>query len=165
LIAGDLTAIAGSPVEVALVTDRSTTRLSDMPGQCIDDLEMPASAATVDASLLVSGAGDIVEASLHSHLLRSLCPVTGQPDYASVLVRYRGPRIDPATLLSYIVSYRTHQDFHEACVERMFCDIRRSCDTEHLTVYARYTRRGGIDINPFRSDFEDNPEHMRLWRQ
>ena len=102
---------------------------------------------------------------LHSHLLRSNCPVTNQPDSGSILVRYRGARIEPAGLLGYIVSFRQHNDFHEACVERMFVDIRRRCRPEALTVYARYNRRGGIDINPFRSDFEDTPENLRLWRQ
>jgi len=98
-------------------------------------------------------------------LLRSLCPVTGQPDIGSVLVSYRGPRIDREGLLRYIVSYRQHQDFHEACVESMFMDIRERCGAEQLSVYARYQRRGGIDINPFRSNFEASAPNTRLWRQ
>jgi 7-cyano-7-deazaguanine reductase len=91
--------------------------------------------------------------------------VTNQPDLGSVLIRYAGPRIDRAALLRYIVSYRCHQDFHENCVERMFVDIERRCAPQKLTVYARYQRRGGIDINPFRSNFEDDPDNLRLWRQ
>jgi 7-cyano-7-deazaguanine reductase len=83
----------------------------------------------------------------------------------SVLIRYRGPKIDRASLLKYIVSYRRHNDFHEACVERMFVDIKARCNPEKLTVYARYNRRGGLDINPFRSDFETTAENLRLWRQ
>jgi 7-cyano-7-deazaguanine reductase len=102
---------------------------------------------------------------MHSHLLRSLCPVTGQPDMGSLYLSYRGPRIDPAALLRYVVSYRQHLDFHEACVERMFMDIRARCGAEQLTVYARYQRRGGLDINPFRSNFETGVPNARLWRQ
>ena len=102
---------------------------------------------------------------LYSDALRSLCPVTGQPDLGSVLIGYEGPRIDRASLLRYIVSYRQHQDFHENCVERMFVDIVEHCGAQKLTVYARYQRRGGIDINPFRSNFEDAPGNLRLWRQ
>jgi 7-cyano-7-deazaguanine reductase len=106
-----------------------------------------------------------VTEELHSHLLRSLCPVTDQPDTGSVLIRYRGSPIDRASLLRYIVSYRKHNDFHETCVERMYLDIRDRCKPEALSVYARYNRRGGIDINPFRSDFESSAENTRLWRQ
>ncbi|MCH7855080.1 MAG: NADPH-dependent 7-cyano-7-deazaguanine reductase QueF, partial [Proteobacteria bacterium] len=102
---------------------------------------------------------------LHSHRLRSNGPVTNQPDLGSVLVRYRGPQINRSSLLQYIVSYRQHNDFHEACVERMFTDIKKCCRPDQLTVYARYTRRGGIDINPFRSDFEAIAQNTRLWRQ
>ncbi|MGH8222753.1 MAG: NADPH-dependent 7-cyano-7-deazaguanine reductase QueF, partial [Woeseiaceae bacterium] len=106
-----------------------------------------------------------VSEELHSHLLRSLCPVTGQRDFGSVLLRYRGPRIDRGGLLRYLVSYREHGDFHEACVERMFVDVKTRCAPEALTVYARYNRRGGLDINPFRSDFETAADNIRLWRQ
>ena len=95
----------------------------------------------------------------------SICPVTGQPDVGSVLIRYSGPKIDETGLLRYLVSYRQHNAFHEACVERIFMDIRDTCETERLTVYARYNRRGGLDINPCRSDFEPGAENLRLWRQ
>ena len=102
---------------------------------------------------------------LHSHLLRSLCPVTDQPDIGSVLIAYAAAASTAAGLLRYIVSYRQHNDFHEACVERMFVDILEACSLQKLSVYARYQRRGGIDINPFRSNFEDDPPNLRLWRQ
>ena len=85
-----------------------------------------------------------------SHLLKSNCPVTGQPDWASLQVRYKGPRLDRGGLLRYLVSYREHSDFHEQCVERVFLDILKHCQPSRLSVYARYTRRGGLDINPFR---------------
>jgi 7-cyano-7-deazaguanine reductase len=134
-------------------------------GDCIDDLDVEIDDGSVDANLLQIDVEDSIEESLHSHLLRSNCPVTNQPDMGSVLIRYRGPKIDRASLLEYIVSYRQHNDFHEACVERMFVDIKARCNPEKLTVYARYNRRGGLDINPFRSDFETSAENLRLWRQ
>ena len=84
---------------------------------------------------------------------------------ASVLVRYRGPQIDRQKLLCYLISYRHHRAFHEACVERMFMDILCQCQPDGLTVHALYTRRGGIDINPFRSNFEPGPDNLRVWRQ
>ena len=93
------------------------------------------------------------------------CPLTNQPDSGSILVRYRGNRIDPASLLRYLISYRQHNDFHEACVERIFVDVKEQCGPDQLTVYARYNRRGGIDINPFRSDFENSVDNLRLKRQ
>lgn len=95
-----------------------------------------------------------VSETLVSHLLKTNCPVTGQPDWASVLIRYQGPALVHASILRYLVSFRRHQDFHEACVEKIFMDIWQQCKPEKLIVYARYTRRGGIDINPFRSSFE-----------
>jgi len=95
---------------------------------------------------------DDVEEALVSRLFRSNCPVTGQPDWADVQVRYRGPAIDHAALLGYLLSYRAHCGFHEQCVERIFLDIKARCRPAALTVYARFTRRGGLDINPWRSD-------------
>src|SRR5690606_29506544 len=122
-----------------------------------------------DPSLLdrrnVASTGDVVSEELHSHLLRSLCPVTGQPDFGSVLVRYRGSPIDRASLLRYLVSYRNHNDFHESCVERIFVDLNERCSPEALTVHGFFNRRGGLDINPFRSNFEEAAGNGRLWRQ
>ena len=99
----------------------------------------------------------IAEETLHTALFRSNCPVTGQPDYGDVMVRYRGPRIDRVSLLSYLLSYRRYAAFHESCVERIYVDLAARCRPERLTVYARFTRRGGIDINPFRSNCETPP--------
>lgn len=104
-----------------------------------------------DASLLVADIRNVVEERLHSALLKSNCPVTGQPDWADVFIGYRGPRIDGASLLRYIVSFRDHAGFHEQCVERMFTDLSAQCQPEWLSVEARYTRRGGLDINPWRA--------------
>jgi 7-cyano-7-deazaguanine reductase len=136
-----------------------------MPGESLDTLAVEI-ADYVPNPALLSAHGEVVEESLVSELLRSVCPVTGQPDWASVQVRYRGPRIDRAGLLAYIVSFREHPDFHEHCVERMFVDILARCRPERLSVYARYTRRGGLDINPFRTNWEaDAPSNVRTPRQ
>ena len=102
---------------------------------------------------------------MHSNLLKTNCPVTGQPDWATVMIRYRGSRIRRGALLAYLVSFRNHAEFHEQCVERMFVDIERFCRPSALSVYARYLRRGGLDINPFRSNFETPPPNVRLLRQ
>lgn len=166
-IAGDLSQVAGCPVTAAVYPAASwpTGAFTDLPGECIDDLDAACSTAEVDPSLLATTGGGSVAEELHSHLLRSNCPVTNQPDTGSLLVRYRGAPIDRRGLLRYLVSYRRHCAFHESCVERIFVDIKARCAPERLTVYARYNRRGGLDINPFRSDFEDTAENLRLWRQ
>jgi len=166
-ITRDLTACTGSPadVRVAAVTDAQANTASRLPGTCLDTLAVDCSAWKVDAGLLRADPHARVDEALHSHLLRSLCPVTAQPDIGSLTIHYRGPRIDHRSLLQYIVSFREHPDFHEACVERMFVDIADRCRAEKLSIYARYQRRGGIDINPFRSNFESAPRNLRLWRQ
>ena len=92
-----------------------------------------------------------VEETLYSHLLKSNCLVTGQPDWGTLVVRYRGAAIDREGLLRYVVSFRAHNEFHEQCVERVFCDLMARCKPQELAVWARYTRRGGLDINPFRA--------------
>lgn len=150
-------------LEKTQTTDARTTQV--LSGSCIDDLRISCDAYDVDAELLSSDPDQIVDATVHSHLLRSVCPVTAQPDSGSVLVEYSGAKIEPASLLRYIVSFRNHSDFHEACVERMFLDIKQRCGAERLTVYARYQRRGGIDINPFRSTEATRARNLRLWRQ
>ncbi len=163
----DLTACCGIEVYVALQGPSSpdSAAVARLPGANIDDAESSCEQFDVNPSLLSANPDELVAEDLHSHLLRSLCPVTGQPDIASVLISYRGPRVDRDSLLRYIVSYRQHQDFHEACIERMFIDIGEQCGAEQLSVYARYQRRGGIDINPFRSNFEAAAPNARLWRQ
>lgn len=135
------------------------------PGVCIDDVELIEPRFEVAPEMLLVEQGGVVEETLHSHLLRSNCPVTGQPDWATVIIHYRGQALSRPGLLAYLVSYRNHNDFHEQCVERIFHDIKSRCQPQGLTVYARYTRRGGIDINPFRSDFERAAGNLRLVRQ
>jgi len=166
-VSKDLSQYAEDQVEVciALPGDTAANTVSALPGVCLDALPVTCVSNEADATLLAADPGTHVAEDLHTHLLRSLCPVTGQPDIGSLAIRYRGPKIDPSSLLQYVVSYRQHEDFHEACIERMFIDILGRCGPEELSVYARYQRRGGIDINPFRSNFEDDPENTRLWRQ
>ena len=166
-IARDLGDCAGSVVDVRLTSAADTGRrhTEPLPGDSLDDNDVDCDAWHVDADLLRADPDKVVNETLHSDLLRSLCPVTGQPDSGSVLIRYRGPRIERAALTRYIVSYRQHSDFHENCVERMFVDLLDRCAPQALTVYARFQRRGGIDINPFRSNFEQDPPNSRLWRQ
>jgi len=167
VIEGDLTQYVGAGVHILLCRPETNEgrAVDKLPGTCIDELEVDCDNWDVDADLLAADSSDLVSESLHSHCLRSLCPVTSQADTGSVLIAYEGPKIDPVSLLRYIVSFRQHKDFHEACVERMFLDIKDRCAPDKLSVYARYQRRGGIDINPFRSDFETETLNLRLWRQ
>ncbi len=167
VIVGDLSRNAGLEVDVSITPacDSTTDTIEKFPGECIDTVEIGAVPTDVDAAMLATDTGDCVTETLYSHLLRSNCPITNQPDSGSILIRYRGQPIDRQALLTYLVSFRRHNDFHEACVERIFVDIKKYCEPSELTVYARYNRRGGLDINPFRSDFEDPAENLRLWRQ
>ena len=163
----DLAACAGAPVKVTVepVADNESRSAARLAGACIDELDASCSDWDVDARLLRAETSEIVHEDLHTHLLRSLCPVTAQPDIGSLQISYRGPRIDRKGLLRYVVSFREHNDFHEACIERMFVDLMRRCGCDELTVQARYQRRGGIDINPIRSNAGEKPLNLRLWRQ
>ena len=169
LMKKDLGRAAGGPVEVRLLDAGafSDLQIRQMPGRCIDGLDLEISNYELDPDLLKEavGVGEVVEETLYSHLLKSNCLVTNQPDWGSLLIRYRGARIDEEALLRYLVSFREHNEFHEQCVERIFVDLQHYCRPERLTVYARYTRRGGLDINPFRSNFEQDIENLRLSRQ
>lgn len=164
----DLSKASGAQVKVQLhvVNGREQWQIRPLQGTCIDDLDISIEHYEPAPELLgcVPG-GAVVTECLVSDLLKSNCPVTGQPDWGSVQVCYTGPQIDPASLLRYIVSLRRHTEFHEHCVEKMFCDIQKTCSPENLMVYARYTRRGGLDINPWRSTQAQAPEEMRNPRQ
>jgi 7-cyano-7-deazaguanine reductase len=136
-----------------------------LPGESLDEIELATDVYEPDPGSLTASGGNVDE-TLRSALFGSRCPVTGQPDYGDVMIRYRGMRIDRVGLLRYLVSFRRHAAFHESSVERMFVDILGRCAPRALTVYARFTRRGGIDINPFRSNFEPGPpEGVRTTRQ
>lgn len=164
----DLSAAAGARVSVAIATlaEAGQAGLTELGGECIDDLDIAVESSGLDPEFLRSDPqGKVVAETLFSDLLKSNCPVTGQPDWASVMVRYRGRPIDREGLLQYIISFREHGDFHENCVERMFVDILQRCAPEQLTVSARYTRRGGLDINPYRSNCGEEVGDLRLVRQ
>ena len=165
----DLSAAAQGPGMVRLLSMQQLHQagLLVLPGTCVDDLEVEVSEYSYDPSLLTlaPNAGPVTEV-LHSHLLKSNCPVTGQPDWGSVQISYSGPQLDHTSLLRYLVSFRQHSDFHEQCVERIFLDILKLLgEGATLTVYARYVRRGGLDINPWRSTQPGMPENLRLARQ
>ncbi|WOE81549.1 NADPH-dependent 7-cyano-7-deazaguanine reductase QueF [Pseudomonas protegens] len=164
----DLSAAAGKPVGVRIrsLGEVEAQGVVALPGICIDELDI-----SVDSyehprpELLRCDDSQVVEESVHSHLLKSNCPVTSQPDWGSVVVEYRGAALDHASLLAYLVSFRQHSDFHEQCVERIFLDLQRLLKPEKLTVYARYVRRGGLDINPYRSTETADFANQRLVRQ
>lgn len=139
----------------------------ELSGHCIDDLDIEIDRYDFNAQLLNNSVDDThqVAETLMSNLLKSNCLITSQPDWGSVMIRYQGPKINQEKLLRYLISFRQHNEFHEQCVERIFMDLKRFCHCSKLTVYARYTRRGGLDINPYRSDFENPPQNHRLARQ
>jgi 7-cyano-7-deazaguanine reductase len=162
-------AVVQSSVGVKLIAADVFDRepLFELDGLNLDRLELDCDQYQPAPELLTAATDEApVSEVLSSNLLKSNCPVTGQPDWASVQISYFGPQIDQAGLLRYIVSFRNHQGFHEDCVERMFMDIQARCQTHKLAVYARYTRRGGLDINPFRSSFPQAlPPNVRTARQ
>lgn len=165
----DLSQVAGAAVQVQIAELAATTAqgLSSLPGRCIDELDVDiVQYGEPDAAMLQAVPAELHEQQLHSHLLRSLCPVTGQPDWGSLLIHYRGMRqLDEGSLLRYLVCFREHQDFHEHCVERIFTDVQQMLQPEYLSVQARYLRRGGLDINPCRSTQAQDWPALRLVRQ
>lgn len=167
LIARDLGEAAGAPVQVVLKSLRQVAAegLRAPEGESLDIWPLARQAIAPDPELLVVDKARQESVRLYSDLLRSRCPVTGQPDWASVVIDYEGPAIDRSGLLAYIVSFREHAEFHEQCVERMFTDISRRCMPSSLAVYARYLRRGGLDINPLRASAPPDVPFLRLARQ
>jgi 7-cyano-7-deazaguanine reductase len=166
-LARDLGAATGAAVQVtlALPEDFGALPRSELAGGCLDDLPVAFEDHAFAPEALTSDGPPVTE-TLFTRLFRSVCPVTGQPDYASVQLGYRGPRIDHGRLLRYLVSFRRHPGFHEHCVERIFADVWHRCRPDALTVYARFTRRGGVDINPYRtSTVAPPPVSARTARQ
>ncbi|HDR0613258.1 NADPH-dependent 7-cyano-7-deazaguanine reductase QueF [Pasteurella multocida] len=138
----------------------------ELAGECIDQQDIEINDYQFNPEILTNCTYDqMVKESLVSHLLKSNCLITNQPDWGTLQIRYEGKQIDREKLLRYIISFRQHNEFHEQCVERIFCDLMQFAKPDKLTVYARYTRRGGLDINPFRSNFEAVPDNQRLARQ
>ena len=150
----DLSACANKPVEVTInaTLDNINDQLGTFNGINLDELDIEISEYHLSPSILENiSSTEIVTESVYSHLLKSNCLITSQPDWASIEVSYTGKKLDHEKLLKYLISFRQHNEFHEQCVERIFCDLMTYASLTSLTVYARYTRRGGLDINPIRS--------------
>lgn len=168
IIQQDLQDCANGEVKVRLnsLQNYVQQQIANFEGDCIDNLDIEISDYGFNADILQDCTIDNqVEETLVSHLLKSNCLITNQPDWGSLQIHYVGKQIDREKLLRYLISFRQHNEFHEQCVERIFCDIMQFAQPKKLTVYARYTRRGGLDINPFRSNFESIPSNVRLARQ
>ncbi len=161
--------VVQSSVGVQLLSPEQYTKekIAEMDGLSLDRLDLDCSHYQPAPELLCAASNEApVTETLYSNLLKSNCLVTGQPDWGSVSISYSGAQIDQAGLLQYIVSFRNHNEFHEHCVERIFMDIWTRCQPTKLTVYARYTRRGGVDINPWRSSHAQGlPAQVRTARQ
>lgn len=167
VVTKDLSSACGANVAVRLHgVEEPVTGVQGRPDgyRLIDDEPLADPVFEYHADCLTSSGEEVTE-KLCSHLLKSNCPVTGQPDWATLLVDYRGPAIDRSGLLEYVVGFRNKQDFHEHCVETIFTDILKQCRPQALTVVARYTRRGGLDINPWRSTSAEPGPGVRLVRQ
>ena len=169
LLRDDLSGGFGAQVHIALTEPDGfeKIKMGELDGLLLDRLDIEVEHYTPSPALLSAASGSApVEEKLLSHLLKSNCLVTGQPDWASVQIHYVGPQIEQEGLLKYLIGFREHNEFHEQCVERIFTDILRQCAPQKLAVYARYTRRGGLDINPWRSNFSGpRPPNLRTARQ
>lgn len=169
IIKNDLEKRIESPVSVTIYLLEEANKFSvsqPLTGECIDHLDVECSVYLVEPRFLAVENTN-VEEILYSNLLKSNCLVTNQPDWGSVQIAYKGKKITREGLLKYLVSYRNHNEFHEQCIERIFVDIMNHCQPEILTVYGRYTRRGGLDINPYRSTEKTllDKNNIRLIRQ
>ncbi|WP_020653667.1 NADPH-dependent 7-cyano-7-deazaguanine reductase QueF [Massilia niastensis] len=169
LLREDLSNAFGAPVHVSITSPDAfgSIRMGEPDGVLLDRLDVEIDQYLPSPQLLsASHAEAPVEETLVSHLLKSNCLVTGQPDWGTVQIRYAGPQIDQEGLLKYLIGFREHNEFHEQCVERIFMDVLRQCKPSQLAVYARYTRRGGLDINPWRANFSTGrPPNLRTARQ
>ena len=168
LLEKDLSTSLQSKLEITLsILDISlNSSIESLPGKCIDNLDVSCDTYTINPNFLSCEDTQEISETLYSNLLKSNCLVTNQPDWGSISISYTGKPINKAGLLKYIVSFRDHNEFHEQCVERIFMDIMQQCQPKKLTVYARYTRRGGLDINPIRStNKEISIYNQRLIRQ
>lgn len=165
-ICNDLSKLTKLPVSVKFMAVDSEIKSAKLDYICLDHIETHGNFTVVDANLLKHDTkNEIVSEKLVSHLLKSNCLVTKQPDWGSIFIEYTGRKINHEALLQYIISYRNHIGFHEHCVDLCFADILQKCQPEQLTVRAQYTRRGGIDINPVRSTKETKQSISRLFRQ
>lgn len=165
----DLAQCAQGEIQISLLPLHAVEgqTIAHFDGECIDEQDISIDSYQFNEKWLENATSEqMVEETLVSHLLKSNCLITNQPDWGSVQIRYCGRKIDREALLRYLVSFRQHNEFHEQCVERIYCDIQRFCQPDSLSVYARYTRRGGLDINPYRTNQTDfKPATGRLTRQ
>ncbi|ABM04480.1 GTP cyclohydrolase I [Psychromonas ingrahamii 37] len=169
VLTADLSHCADKAVSVELHTDLDnfSDKLGTFSGQCLDVLDIEIDNYQLNADYLqdLSSQEQVTE-TLYSHLLKSNCLITSQPDWASIEISYTGKKLDREKLLRYLISFRQHNEFHEQCVERIYCDIMKFGQIDSLCVYARYTRRGGLDINPLRTTEHINEiNNLRLLRQ
>lgn len=163
----DLRLAARAPVNALLFSPDHMQHegIASFMGTSLDKLDVEIDDYYWNPELLKLESSTIVRESVHTHLFMSLCPLTGQPDFASIMIQYNGNSISHEGLLRYLVSYRGHAEFAEQVTERIFMDITNRCAPERLAVMARYTRRGGIEINSHRTHEEPQPPEVRLWRQ
>lgn len=165
LLVQDLSAAVGATVHVTITEqqDFHTLAMGELEGVLLDRLDIEVDNYSPQPEILKANFDEQpVEETFISHLLKSNCLVTGQPDWGSVQIQYYGPQIDQESLLKYLIGFREHNEFHEQCVERIFTDILRHCKPQQLSVYARYTRRGGLDINPWRTNFTTGQKPLNL---
>lgn len=173
VLSKDLSATAGVQAQIKLFNVEQcpalAIKLVNQDVICIDEEDITVDNYQYQAELLkdaqINSPSKIVNENIVSHLLKSNCLITNQPDWASVYISYKGTAIKHSVLLQYLISFRQHNEFHEQCVERIFCDLKKFCQLEELTVFARYTRRGGLDINPFRSTHISCAPQARTLRQ
>lgn len=166
-IRDDLSALCGMPVgtRLAALRDVAKAGFDDPAGESLDTLQVAVPEASPGECLPEIAAGPVRLQRWHTDLFGSLCPVTGQPDWASVSIQFEGPQLDPARLQRYLLSYRRHAGFHESCAERIFLDLWRAGSPDFLSVHCRFTRRGGIDISPYRASATVDYGAGRLVRQ
>jgi 7-cyano-7-deazaguanine reductase len=168
LITKDLSSVSGLSVEVSMhpLDYYQKQPLSLFEGILLDEIDVEIFDYEVNSDLLkidFNSTDNVIEETLYSNLLKSNCLVTNQPDWASVQIKYKGRKINHASLLKYLISYRNHNGFHEDCIEHIFIDILEKCKPQELTIYAKYTRRGGVDINPFRTNLKlQNTEIIKI---
>lgn len=170
ILINDISKITESEIFVNIIKPDKfleTVKIQEFNGICLDNLDINTDIYLPNNRILKNTNSDtIITERLFSNLLKSNCPVTNQPDWGSIQIDYTGKPIDHESIIKYIISYRNHSDFHENCIERIFIDIKTRCNPEKLSVYGRYTRRGGIDINPWRSNVEHLPTtFFRVSRQ
>lgn len=163
-LSADLSQASGQPVTVELISPHNTAQLhaQSLQGVCIDDQDIEIDNYQLTPELLAKAADhqQVTQETLHSHLLKSNCLITSQPDWGSVVIDYTGPAINKEALLRYLISFRQHNEFHEQCIERIYDDIWHFCQPKQLTVFACYTRRGGLDISPYRSSNSELPTSL-----